>query len=119
MQGLAAINGFNAYVRDFHPSFLKSVILIGLNTPIRIGAAIVLPGDLVMSEGGGVLFIPAHMAEKVILTAEFVSIRDKFSHERLKQGKYNAGQIDSQWTSEIIEDFMKSSSPKTLSPVPR
>jgi regulator of RNase E activity RraA len=107
MQGLAAINGFNAYVRDFHPSFLKSVILIGLNTPIRIGAAVVLPGDLVMSEGGGVLFIPAHMAEKVILTAEFVSIRDKFSHERLKQGRYNAGQIDSQWTNEIIEDFMK------------
>ncbi len=107
MQGLAAINGFNAYVRDFHPSFLKNVILIGLNTPIRIGAAVVLPGDLVMSQSGGVLFIPAHMAEKVVLTAEFISIRDKFSHERLKQGRYNAGQIDSQWTNEIIEDFMK------------
>lgn len=107
MSGLSEIDGFNAYVRDFHPSFLKNVILMGLNSPTRIGGAVVLPGDLVMTEGGGVLFIPAHMAEKVILTAEFISIRDKFSHERLKQGRYNAGQIDSQWTNEIIEDFMK------------
>ncbi len=107
MSGLSEIDGFNAYVRDFHPSFLINVILMGLNTPTRIGGAVVLPGDLVMTEGGGVLFIPAHMAEKVILTAEFISIRDKFSRERLGQGRYNAGQIDSQWTNEIIEDFMK------------
>ena len=107
LQGLAGIEGFNAYVRDFHPSFLKDVVLTGLNTPTRIGGAIVLPGDLVISEREGVLFIPAHMAEKVIATAEFISLRDKYSKTVLKEGKYTAGQIDAEWSNEIREDFLK------------
>jgi regulator of RNase E activity RraA len=106
LSGLAKIQGFNAYVRDFHPSFLEDVVLGGLNTPIRIGAAIVMPGDLVISEREGVLFIPAHMAEKVIETAEFISVRDRFSKDMLKSGKYNAGQIDNQWAEDIKTSFL-------------
>jgi regulator of RNase E activity RraA len=106
LSGLAKIQGFNAFVRDFHPSFLEEVVLAGLNTPIRIGAAIVMPGDLVISEREGVLFIPAHLAEKVIETAEFISIRDRFSKDVLKSGRFNAGQIDNQWTEEIKVAFL-------------
>ena len=36
---------------------------MGLNTPIRIGGAIVMPGDLVIGQQEGVLFVPAHLAE--------------------------------------------------------
>ncbi len=107
LQGLAKIQGFNAFVRDFDPSYLEGVILMGLNTPIRIGKAIVFPGDLVISEREGVLFIPAHLAEKVVTTAEFIGSRDRFSHEMLQSGKYNAGQIDNQWTVEIKDDFLR------------
>jgi regulator of RNase E activity RraA len=106
LQGLEAIPGFNAYVRDFHPSFLDGVVLAGLNTPVRIGGAVVLPGDVVISEKEGVLFIPAHMAESVIETAEFISVRDRFSKDMLKSGKYNAGQIDSAWSEEIKTSFL-------------
>jgi len=106
LSGLSAIKGFNAYVRDFHPSFLEEVVLAGLNVPIRIGKAVVLPGDLVLSEREGVLFIPAHLAEKVISTAEFISVRDRFSKEMLKSNKYNAGQIDSQWAEEVKTSFL-------------
>ncbi len=107
LSGLAKIKGFNAFVRDFDPSFLKEMVLMGLNTPIRIGKAIVLPGDLVLSEREGVLFIPAHMAEQVILTAEFIGRKDKFGKEMLKSGRYNTGQIDSQWTEDIKLAFLK------------
>jgi regulator of RNase E activity RraA len=96
LSGLAKIPGFNAFVRDFHPSFLEDVVLAGLNGPIRIGGAVVMPGDLVLSEREGVLFIPAHLAEKVIATAEFISIRDRFSKDVMKAGLFNAGQIDNQ-----------------------
>lgn len=106
LTGLEKIEGFNAYVRDFHPSFLVDVVLGGLNTPTRIGNAVVLPGDLVLSDREGVLFIPAHMAEKVIATAEFINLRDKYSKTVLKSGKYTAGQIDAEWTNEIKEDFL-------------
>lgn len=106
LTGLEKINGFNAYVRDFHPSFLVDVVLSGLNTPTRIGSAVVLPGDLVLSDREGVLFIPAHMAEKVIATAEFINLRDTYSKTVLKSGKFTAGQIDAEWTNEIKEDFL-------------
>jgi regulator of RNase E activity RraA len=106
LSGLAQIKGFNAYVRDFHPSFLEEVVLIGLNSPIRIGSAVVLPGDLVLSEREGVLFIPAHMAEKVVATAEFIAVRDRFSKDVLKAGTFTAGQIDSQWNETIKTAFL-------------
>lgn len=106
LSGLSKIPGFNAYVRDFHPSFLEEVVLAGLNTPIRIGGSVVMPGDLVLTEKEGVLFIPAHMAEQVIATAEFISVRDRFSKDMLRANRYNAGQIDSQWTEDIKIAFI-------------
>lgn len=106
LQGLSEIKGFNAFVRDFHPSFLEGMVLMGLNTPIRIGNAIVLPGDLVIAEKEGVLFVPAHLAELVIGTSEFVVLKDKFGFEMVRTGKYTTGQIDSQWPDEIKQAFL-------------
>jgi len=106
LSGLEEIEGFNAFVRDFDPSFLEEMVLMGLNTPIRIGKAIVLPGDLVIAEREGVLFVPAHLAEQVVSTAEFVTLKDKFGIEMVTTGKYSTGQIDSQWTEKIKDDFL-------------
>src|SRR6185436_12518151 len=81
LQEIKNIKGFNAFVRDFHPSFTEQMTLMGLNTPIRIGNAIVLPGDLVIATTEGVLFVPAHMAEQVVSTSEFVIRKDQFGFE--------------------------------------
>lgn len=101
------MKGFNAFVRDFHPSFLEEVVLMGLNTPARIGSVMVLPGDLVLAVREGILFIPAHLAEQVVSTAEFVIRKDKFGFEMVKSGRYSTGQIDSQWTDEIKNAFIQ------------
>lgn len=107
LQELQNINGFNAFVRDFHPSFLEEMVLMGLNTPIRIGSAMVLPGDLVIAQREGVLFVPAHLAEQVISTCEFVTRKDQYGFDVVKSGRYTTGQIDSQWTDDIKTDFLK------------
>ena len=107
VQGLAEIKGFNAFVRDFHPSFLENMLLMGLNTPVRIGKVMVLPGDLVIGGRIGVLFVPAHLAEQVVATAEFVTLKDKFGFEVIKAGRFTTGQIDSQWPDAIKVDFLK------------
>src|SRR4051812_2933307 len=107
IEGLQEIKGFNAFVRDFHPSFLQDMILMGLNSPIRIGGVMVLPGDLVIAQREGVLFVPAHMAEQVVTTAEFVTRKDQFGFEMVKSGKYTTGQIDSEWPEEIKTAFLK------------
>jgi regulator of RNase E activity RraA len=107
LQEITNIKGFNAFVRDFHPSFVEEMVLMGLNTPIRIGDAIVLPGDLVIATIEGVLFVPAHMAEQVVSTAEFVIRKDQFGFEMVRTGKYTTGEIDSQWTDAIKSEFLK------------
>lgn len=106
IDGLSEIAGFNAYVRGFHPSFLEGSLLLGLNTPIRIGKATVLPGDLVLAKREGVLFIPSHLAEHVIEKAEFILLRDAYGDHAIKTGKFTTGEIDNQWSKDIKEDFL-------------
>ena len=107
LQEIKNMKGFNAFVRDFHPSFTEQMVLMGLNTAIRIGSAVVLPGDLVIATSEGVLFVPAHMAEQVVSTAEFVIRKDQFGFEMVRTGKYSTGEIDSQWTDQIKTEFLK------------
>ncbi len=107
IEGLGEIEGFNAFVRGWDPSFLQESMLTGINVPIRIGRAICLPGDVVLAKREGVLFIPAHLAEKIVKSAEAIMLRDQFGHLRLKEGKYTPGQIDGRWSDEIRADFFK------------
>lgn len=107
LEGLEQIEGFNAFVRGFDPSYLTETMLIGINVPIRIGRATVFPGDVVLAKKEGVIFIPPHLLEKVVITAEFIGLRDKFGHQRLREGTYTPGQIDGKWSDEIKSDFLK------------
>lgn len=103
---LAEIEGFNAFVRDWHPSFPEDVMLKGINVPVRIGNVTVMPGDVVLAKRIGVLFIPPHLVEEVVITAEIIDLRDEFAQERVRAGVYTPGQIDTQWTEEIENDFL-------------
>ncbi|MEZ4993070.1 MAG: RraA family protein [Saprospiraceae bacterium] len=114
INGLKEIGGFTSYFRSYHPSHhlnnpdvrgWLNTTLVGINTPTRIGAVMVMPGDVVLGRDGGVIFIPPHLAEKVVTTSEIVRLRDMFGHERLRQQKYTAGQIDTRWSDEIEKDF--------------
>jgi regulator of RNase E activity RraA len=107
LEGITNLQNFNAWVREWHPSYLENVVLVGLNTPIRIGQAVVLPGDLVLAKPEGVIFIPAHLAQKVIITAEFLSLRDKFAYAMLREGRFTPGEIDNQWTDKVKEAFLQ------------
>ncbi|WP_026463019.1 RraA family protein [Adhaeribacter aquaticus] len=106
LEEIQTIKGFNAFVRDWHPSFLQESVLMGLNVPIRMGSVMVLPGDLVIAKKEGVLFVPAHLAEHVISTCEFVTRKDRFGFEMVRTGKYTPGQIDSQWDDKLKNDFL-------------
>jgi regulator of RNase E activity RraA len=107
LEGLEKIDGFNAFVRGWDPSFLRETMLMGINVPIRVGDATVFPGDVVLAKKEGVIFIPPHLLEKVVINAEFIGLRDAFGHQRLKEGVYTPGQIDGRWSDEIKQDFLK------------
>ncbi|MGA2407600.1 MAG: RraA family protein [Bacteroidales bacterium] len=105
-EGLDEIKGFNGWIKGEDPSYIQQMMLTSINAPIRVGRATVLPGDVVLAKKYGVIFIPAYLVEDLVLTSEFTELRDEFGHQRLREKKYLAGQIDSQWTEEIKKDFL-------------
>ena len=75
INGLRDLENFTSFIRYYDPSHhignasagarLNSTI-IGINVPIRIGSAFVMPGDVVLGRDGGVIFIPPQLAEQVV-----------------------------------------------------
>lgn len=112
IDGLRELEGMTAFVRSYHPSHhlnnpdgRLNTTLISLNRPTRIGMATVMPGDVVLGRDGGVIFIPPHLAERVVTTSEIVRLRDLFGHTRIREKTYLAAEIDNRWTEEIEKDF--------------
>ncbi len=106
LEGLEEIQGFNGWVRGYDPSYIQDMTMTCINCPTRIGRAIVLPGDLVLAKKEGIVFIPAHLAEKVILESEYIAIEDGFGHQMLREGTFTPGQIDQAWTDDIKKAFI-------------
>jgi regulator of RNase E activity RraA len=119
VEGLKEIGGFTSFYTSYDPSYHNpqvdndgrrgdlTTMIVGINQPTRIRTVTVMPGDVVLGKLGVVVFIPPHLAEQVVTTSEIVRLRDMFGHQRLREGKYTAGQIDSRWSDEIEKDFSK------------
>jgi 4-hydroxy-4-methyl-2-oxoglutarate aldolase len=101
------LSDFAVFCRGVDPSAIANVTLVGVNIPIRIGNATVLPGDVVLGTREGITFVPPHLAEEVVTRSEDVRQRDVFGKLRLAEGKYLAGQIDvPTWAEEIEADYV-------------
>ncbi len=105
-EGISEIKGFNAWVKSVDPSYIDQMMLTSINAPIRIGHVTVLPGDVVLAKKYGTIFIPAQLAEEVVITSELTNLRNQFGHQRLREGKYKPGEIDSEWSEEVRKDFL-------------
>ena len=105
--GLQEIHGFQVYTRDFDPSALENVMLVGINVPIRIGQTTVMPGDIALGDPECVTFIPPQLAEKVAGSSEMSHMIDDWGHQMLREGRYTPGQIDAKWTVAMIQEFNK------------
>jgi 4-hydroxy-4-methyl-2-oxoglutarate aldolase len=100
------IPNFNGFYRAYDPSAWADMELTGINVPLRIGRAVVLPGDLVLAKPEGVLFIPAILAEAAVAHAEFTALTDDFNFELNKQGA-NGAQFEGGWTAAKYDAFAK------------
>lgn len=87
LEGIKNITGFNALFRNWYPAGASNVMLMGVNVPVLIGSVTVMPGDVVLAKREGLLFIPPHLAEKIVKSAEINSLRDKFGIQRMIEKK--------------------------------
>jgi regulator of RNase E activity RraA len=48
------------------PSFIHGTMVMGIDIPVRIGSTTVMPGDVVLGDKNGVVFIPPHLVQGVV-----------------------------------------------------
>lgn len=99
--------GFNLFVRDFRPESggIGPYMVVGRNLPIQIGYVTVMPGDVVLAKQEGVLFIPPHMAEQIVVESEKSGLLDRFAHTGVQEGRFTASQADGQYTEAMHKEF--------------
>ena len=102
---LSAIPDIGIFARGVDASAIADVTMTGLNVPIRIGGATVLPGDVVLGTRSGLIFIPPHLVQEVVESSERVRKMDEWGQMRIREGVYSPGQVDGNWTDAMRADF--------------
>jgi 4-hydroxy-4-methyl-2-oxoglutarate aldolase len=92
LDGISAMD-MPAYFRRAHPSYLTNVIISGINVPVKIGNATVMPGDLVVGDSEGVYFLPPALVQQVVDNADVIHVHDEWTRKKFDEGKYKSGEI--------------------------
>lgn len=85
--------GMPAYYRGTGPDSLSNVMITGINIPIRIGNATVMPGDVVLGDEEGLFFIPPHLVQDAVNAAENTMARDTWIKQKMDQRKYKSSEL--------------------------
>jgi 4-hydroxy-4-methyl-2-oxoglutarate aldolase len=85
--------GMPAYYRGSAPDALSNVMLTGVNIPIRIGNATVMPGDVVLGDEEGLLFIPPHLVKAALDAADSTRARDEWIKHKMDTRQYKSGDL--------------------------
>jgi regulator of RNase E activity RraA len=96
--------GMPAYFKNSFPTQGMRVMVTGINIPVRIGNAVVMPGDVVLADREGMWFIPPHMVKDVVESGEMSKARDDWSLMMLGTGKYTSRQIYGPLTPELQKE---------------
>src|SRR5512139_359460 len=92
LEGIAAFD-MAGYFRGATPPAIRNVMVTGINVPVRIGGATVLPGDVVLGDREGVYFIPPHLVKDIVDAADITHIHDEWTRMKFDEGKYKSSEI--------------------------
>lgn len=96
----------NIFYKKAHPSAVTGVLMVALNIPVEISGAVAMPGDVVLGDREGVIFIPPHLVEPVLDHADSIHIKDEWTKAKLITGEYRASDLyGSKLSSEMQQDF--------------
>ena len=95
------------YFRGVDPTPIRDCQIVSFNGPCRIGQALCLPGDIVIGNANGVLFLPAQMVDVVIEHAFKMQARDLFAFPRLRAGRYTTADVDAPvWPLPMLQELL-------------
>jgi len=81
------------YFKKAHPAAVAEVMVVGINIPVKVGEAVVMPGDVVLGNSEGVIFIPPHLVKEIVDTADLTHIHDDWTKAKFLTGKYKASEL--------------------------
>lgn len=81
------------YFRAAVPPAIHDLMVTGINVPVRIGNATVMPGDVVFGDPEGVYFIPPSQLQALIDEADVTHIHDEWTKRKFDEGKYVSSDI--------------------------
>ena len=90
VRDLAAVSRLDipTYYQAAHPSVLGRLHFpLEGNVPVACGGALVMPGDVIVGDGDGVLVLPAALAEQVAIDALAQESRETWALERVQAGE--------------------------------
>jgi len=96
----------NIFYKKAHPAAVSGVLMVALNIPVEISGAVAMPGDVVLGDGEGLIFIPPHLVEAVLERADSIHIKDEWTKDKLITGQYRASDLyGSKLSLEMQKDF--------------
>jgi regulator of RNase E activity RraA len=81
------------FFKKGHPSAVAGVSVIGINIPVKVGDAVVMPGDVVLGDREGVIFIPPHLVRQIVDEADLTHIHDEWTKAKFLTGKYKSNEL--------------------------
>ena len=95
------------FYRGVDPTPIRDCQITAFNGPCRIGAAICLPGDIVIGTKNGILFVPSHMVDYVIEHAYKSQVRDLYAFPKLEAGIYTTADVDAVvWNDQMMQALL-------------
>jgi 4-hydroxy-4-methyl-2-oxoglutarate aldolase len=73
------------FFKRAHPAAVAEVMVAGINIPVKVGEAIVMPGDVVLGNDEGVIFIPPHLVKEIVEEADLTHIHDEWTKDKASE----------------------------------
>jgi regulator of RNase E activity RraA len=110
LEGVSAF-GMPGYFKAAVPPAIQGLMVTGINVPVRIGNATVMPGDVVFGDREGINFIPPNLIQGLVDTARITHIHDKWTQKKFDERKYKSTDIYSRPSEPALlkeyEEYLK------------
>jgi regulator of RNase E activity RraA len=93
LDGISPLTALAGYYRGATPPAIHAVMVTGINIPVRIGNATVMPGDVVFGDKEGVSFIPPHLVQGIVDEAQITHLHDAWTKKKFDEGKYKSTEV--------------------------
>jgi regulator of RNase E activity RraA len=88
LDGINPMTELAGYYRAGVPPAIHDLMVTGINVPVRIGNATVMPGDVVFGDPEGTYFIPPSEIKALVDEADVTHIHDEWTKKKFAEGKY-------------------------------